>query len=121
MISVGTYLKVVDNSGAKEVKCLKVLGNCGDYGSVGDVMIVSLTKINPSKKLKKGEIHKAVIVFTKKTKEREDGVSVSFEENGAVLVNSKHLPIATRILDPVMLDLRKKKLLKILSLAVVAI
>ncbi len=121
MILVGTYLKVIDNSGAKEVQCLKILGNNKKYGYVGDIVIVSVIKINPKKKLKKGDIYKAVIVSTKKSKMRFDGIMVSFETNNVVLINNKNLPLGTRILSPVMLELRYKNFLKILSMAVVAV
>lgn len=122
MISIGTNLKVVDNSGAKVVQCIKVLGGTFiKHGYVGDVIIVSVIKALPFKKVKKGDVQRAVIVSTKKSLMRSNGVAVSFGDNCVVLVNNKNLPLGTRIISPVMLELRAKKFLKVLSLAVVAI
>ncbi len=120
MISVGTNCKVIDNSGALNVKCLKVLGN-SKIGNVGSIVIVSVQKVNPLKKIKKGVVLRGVIVSTKKNPLRKNGVSVSFNVNGVVIVNNKNVPIGTRILGPVMLELRSLGFLKVLSLAVVAI
>jgi len=122
MISCGTNLTVIDNSGAKKVKCLKILeGSYKRYGFVGNLIVVSLQRINPLKKLKKGEIYKAVIISIKKKRIRINGSFVSFDLNGIVIVNTKKLPIATRILGPVMAELRKYNFAKILSMSTVAI
>lgn len=122
MVLVGTKLKVIDNSGAREVKCLKILGGSNlKRGVVGDEVIVSVLKVNPAKKIRKGEVLRGVIVCSKKGLMRPNGFYVSFGINGVVLVNNKKLPIGTRVLGPVMLELRAKALLKILSLAIVAI
>lgn len=122
MISVGTRLRVIDNSGAKEVECLKILGvKPAVKGVVGDEVIVSVKKINPLKNLKKGEVLRGIIVSIKRGYSRYNGDLVVFNHNGVVIVNNKNVPIGTRILYPVMLELRKKKLMKILSMARVAI
>lgn len=122
MISVGTQLKVIDNSGARTVECIRILGDSKKrFGYSGDVIIVSLKKINPLKKLKKGEIHRAVVVGTKKSKVRLNGNSVFFSVNSAVLINSKDAPLGTRILAPVMLEVRELGFLKVISMATSAI
>jgi len=122
MISCGTSLFVIDNSGAKKVKCLKILGGSyKQYGFVGNLIVVSLQRINPLKKLKKGEIFKAVIIAIKKKKIRVNGSLVSFNINGVVIVNNKKLPLATRILGPVMAELRQYNFAKILSMSTIAI
>lgn len=120
MVFTGTMCKVIDNSGALKVKCLKVLGN-SQVGYVGSSVIVSVQKINPVKKIKKGVVLRGIIVSVKKNPVRENGISVLFDTNAVVIVNNKNVPIATRILRPVMLELRPLGFLKILSLALVAI
>lgn len=120
MISVGTKCKVIDNSGAVIVKCLKVLGNL-DKGIVGSTLIVSVQKVNPLKKIKKGSILRGILVSVKKGRVRKNGIGVSFNVNGVVIVNNKNVPVGTRILGPVMLELRSLGYLKILSLAVVSL
>jgi large subunit ribosomal protein L14 len=118
MIAVGTELRVIDNSGAKKVKCIKILGGSfKKYGFVGSLLVISVKKINPLKKIKKGEIYKAVLIAIKKKKIRKNGSFVFFDVNGAVIVNNKQLPTATRILRPVMAELRKYNYGKILSMA----
>ncbi len=122
MISVGTTLSVIDNSGARKVKCLKILGGSNrKIGNVGNFIIVSVQTINPLKKIKKGEIYKAVIVCTKKSKLRYNGSCVFFDKNGVVVLNNKNLPLATRLLSPVMAELRDTNLSKIISMATVVI
>jgi len=122
MISCGTNLTVIDNSGAKKVKCLKVLGSSStQYGFIGSVVVVSIQRINPVKKLKKGDIFKAVIIAIKKKRVRVNGSFVSFNMNGVVIINNKKLPIATRLLGPVMAELRQYNFSKILSMSTIAI
>lgn len=122
MISVGTILYVIDNSGAKKVKCLKVLGGSNlKYGYVGSEIIVSVQVINPLKKIKKGEILKAIIVCVKKGYQRVNGGLLTFDLNGVVIVNQKNLPVATRILRPVMAELRESSFTKIISMSTVVL
>lgn len=122
MISVGTILNVIDNSGAKKVRCLKILGGSNKkVGKVGSFIIVSVQTINPIKKIKKGEIYRGVIVCVRKGVLRMNGSMVSFDKNGVVIINNKNLPLATRILSPVMAELRDTNLSKIISMSTVVI
>lgn len=122
MISIGTELGVIDNSGAKKVKCIKILGGSFKrYGFIGSLIVISVKTINPLKKIKKGEIYKGVISGIKKKRIRPNGSLVAFDSNGVVIVNNKQLPIATRLLGPVMAELRKYNFGKILSMSTVAI
>lgn len=119
MIQQQTRLEVADNSGARSVMCIKVLGgSMRKTASVGDVIVVSIKEAIPRGKVKKGEVHKAVIVRTAKAIKRADGSSIRFDKNAAVLINAKSLePIGTRIFGPVVRELRAKKFMKIISLA----
>ncbi len=118
MIQMQSRLKVADNSGAKEVQCLKVLGGSKRrYASIGDVIIVSVKDAMPNSKVKKGEVAKAVIVRTKQKLRRADGSYLCFDDNSAVLINAALEPIGTRIFGPVARELRAKKFIKIVSLA----
>ena len=119
MIQEETYLKVADNTGAKELKTIRVLGGSGrKYGSIGDVVICSVRKAAPGGQVKKGEVVRAVIVRTVKPVRRADGTYVRFDENAAVLINSGDKnPRGTRIFGPVARELRDKEYMKILSLA----
>jgi len=117
---MGSSLKIIDNSGGVFSECIKVLGGLR-VGYAGHTLITSLKKINPVKKLKKGEIRRTILSGTKKSKRRLNGFIVEFGINGGVIVDKKNLPICTRILGPVMLELRVNRLMKILSLATVAI
>lgn len=118
MIFTGTRLSVFDNSGGRLAECIRVLGvNRRNYGIAGDVIIVSLKSINPSKKLLKGQISRAVIITTKKCITRPGGESVRFDKNGVVLVTEKNLPIATRVLSSVMLEVRLRGFIKVISIA----
>ena len=121
MVCAGTKLYVIDNSGAKIVECIKVLGKNSFFGCAGDVIIVSVKQVNPLKKIKKGQILRAVISSTKKSKIRKNGMMVSFGLNCAVIVNNKNIPIGTRVLGPVMLELREKGLMKVVSMSTLAI
>lgn len=118
MIQMQTRLKVADNSGAKEVQCLKVLGGSKRrYASIGDVIVVSIKDAMPNSKVKKGDVAKAVIVRTKQKLRRSDGSYLRFDDNSAVLINAALEPIGTRIFGPVARELRAKKFVKIVSLA----
>jgi large subunit ribosomal protein L14 len=118
MISVETNLEVADNSGARRVQCIKVLGGSKrKTASVGDVIVVSIKEAIPRGKVKKGDVHQAVIVRTAKEIRRTDGSSIRFDRNAAVLINKQGEPIGTRIFGPVTRELRAKKFMKIISLA----
>ncbi len=118
MIQMRTKLGVADNSGAKQVQCIKVLGGSKRMiAGVGDVIVVSIKNAIPRGKVKKGDIHKAVIVRTKKEIRRADGSSIRFDSNAVVLINKDGEPIGTRIFGPVTRELRGKKYMKIISLA----
>lgn len=118
MIQVQTKMKVADNSGAKEVQCIKVLGGTRRrYASVGDIIVVSIKDALPTAKVKKGDVAKAVIVRTVHKIHRPDGSHIRFDENSAVLINAQNEPIGTRIFGPVARELRAKQFLKIVSLA----
>lgn len=118
MIQQQTRMDVADNSGAKELFCIKVLGGTRrKYASVGDVVIVSVKEAIPNSKVKKGEVHKAVIVRTRRAVRRPDGSAIRFDDNSAVLINNQMEPIGTRIFGPVARELRAKKFMKIVSLA----
>jgi large subunit ribosomal protein L14 len=118
MIQMQTKLNVADNSGAKKVYCIKVLGGTRRrYASVGDIIVVSVKEAIPNSKVKKGDVMKAVVVRTKKEIGRNDGSSLRFDENAAVLINEQMEPIGTRIFGPVARELRAKRFMKIVSLA----
>lgn len=118
MIQVESKLDVADNSGAKKVSCIKVLGGSKrKYASVGDLIVVSVKEAIPHSKVKKGEVYRAVIVRTKKEIGRPNGSYISFDTNSAVLLNKNLEPIGTRIFGPVARELRDKKFMKIVSLA----
>ena len=118
MIQEESYLKVADNTGAKEIKCIRVLGGSRrKYGNIGDVIVASVRKAAPNGTVKKGEVVKAVIVRTKKGVRRNDGTYVRFDENAAVLIKEDKNPRGTRIFGPVARELRDNDFTKILSLA----
>lgn len=118
MIQMQTRLTVADNSGAKEVMCVKVLGGSKRrFASVGDVIVVSIKDATPTSKVKKGDVAKAVVVRTVKKIRRVDGSYIKFDENAAVLINANKEPIGTRIFGPVARELRAKQFVKIVSLA----
>ncbi len=118
MIQTETKLEVADNSGAKRVQCIKVLGGSHRrYASVGDIIKVSVKEAIPRGKVKKGDVMNAVVVRTKKGVRRADGSNVRFDENAAVLLNANNAPIATRIFGPVTRELRSEQFMKIVSLA----
>jgi large subunit ribosomal protein L14 len=118
MVQSTTTLDVADNSGAKKIMCIRVLGGTKrKYASLGDVIVVSIKEAIPNAKVKKGEIAKAVIVRTKKEVSRQDGSYIRFDANSAVLVDKDNEPIGTRIFGPVARELRAKRFMKIISLA----
>lgn len=118
MIQQQTILDVADNSGAKKLMCIKVLGGTRRrYATVGDIIVVSIKEAVPRAKVKKGDVKRAVIVRTRKEIKRPDGSYIRFDENSAVLVNEAKEPIGTRIFGPVARELRAKKFMKIISLA----
>ena len=118
MIQVESYLKVADNTGAKEIHCIRVLGGSKrKYGNIGDVIVASVRKATPGGTVKKGEVVKAVIVRTKRGVRREDGTYVRFDENAAVIIKEDRNPRGTRIFGPVARELRDREFMKILSLA----
>ena len=118
MIQMQSNLDVADNSGAKRVQCIKVLGGAKrKYASVGDVIVVTIKEAIPRGKVKKGEVRRAVIVRTSKQIQRQDGTSIKFDTNAAVLLSNSGEPIGTRIFGPVVRELRFKKFMKIVSLA----
>ena len=118
MIQGESYLKVADNTGAKEIHCIRVLGGSRrKFGNIGDVIVASVRKATPGGTVKKGEVVKAVIVRTKRGVRREDGSYVRFDENAAVIIKEDRNPKGTRIFGPVARELREKDYMKILSLA----
>ncbi|MBQ9424067.1 MAG: 50S ribosomal protein L14 [Pyramidobacter sp.] len=118
MIQEESYLKVADNTGAKEIKCIRVLGGSRRrFGNIGDVVVASVRKVAPNGTVKKGEVVKAVIVRTAKGVRRPDGTYVRFDENAAVLLKEDNSPRGTRIFGPVARELREKDFMKICSLA----
>ena len=118
MIQQETLLKVADNSGAKELKCIRVLGgSVRKYGNIGDVIVASVRKATPGGMTKKGEVVKAVIVRSVKGARRADGTYIKFDENAAVIIKDDKTPRGTRIFGPVARELRDKDYMKILSLA----
>ncbi|MYM65166.1 50S ribosomal protein L14 [Pseudomaricurvus sp. HS19] len=118
MIQAQSYLDVADNSGARRVMCIKVLGGSHRrYAAVGDIIKVTVKEAIPRGKVKKGQVMKAVVVRTKKGVRRQDGSLIKFDDNAAVLLNSQEAPVGTRIFGPVTRELRGEKFMKIISLA----
>ena len=118
MIQMQTNLDVADNSGARKVMCIKVLGGSHRrYANVGDIIKVSIKEAIPRGRVKKGEVYNAVVVRTRKGVRRSDGSLIRFDGNAAVLLNNQHQPIGTRIFGPVTRELRTEKFMKIISLA----
>ena len=118
MIQMQSNLEVADNSGARRVQCIKVLGGSGrTTAAVGDVIVVSIKEAIPRGRVKKGDVHRAVIVRTSKEVRRNDGTCIRFDKNAAVLVNKSNEPIGTRIFGPVTRELRSTKFMKRLTLA----
>ena len=118
MVQMQTYLKVADNTGAKEIMCIRVLGGTRRrYANIGDVIVASVKKATPGGTVKKGDVVRAVIVRSKKGMRRDDGSYIRFDENAAVIIGNDKNPVGTRIFGPVARELRDKDYLKIASLA----
>mgnify|MGYP006117643789 CR=1 FL=1 len=118
MVQQETRLNVADNTGAKQVLCIKVLGGSRKrYARLGDVIVITIKKAIPNSNLKKGEVHRAVVVRTKKELRRKDGSYIRFDDNAVVLINDQKEPKGTRVFGPVARELREKQFMKILSLA----
>ena len=118
MIQVESVVDVADNSGARRVQCIKVLGGSKrKYASVGDIIVVSVKEAIPRGRVKKGDVRKAVVVRTAKEVRREDGTAIRFDRNAAVILNNNNEPVGTRIFGPVVRELRAKNFMKIISLA----
>ena len=118
MIQQETRLKVADNTGAKEVLCIKVLGGSRKrYAKLGDLIVITVKKTIPNSNIKKGEVHKAVVVRTNKESKRKDGSYIRFDDNAVVIINDQKEPRGTRVFGPVARELREKQFMKILSLA----
>ena len=118
MIQLRTVLDVADNSGAKKIQCIKVLGGSGRrYARIGDIIVVAVRETDPRSAVKKGEVKKAVVVRTRKEIRRPNGTYIKFDVNSAVLINDNREPLGTRIFGPVARELRAKKFMRILSLA----
>ena len=118
MVQQESRLKVADNTGAKEVLCIKVLGGSRKkYARVGDLIVVTIKKTIPASNLKKGEVHRAIVVRTKKEVKRKDGSYIRFDDNAAVIIDGNLEPRGTRVFGPVARELREKKFMKIVSLA----
>ena len=118
MIQTESTLEVADNSGAKKLKAIKVLGGSKrKYASVGDIIVVSVKEAIPRGRVKKGDVRKAVVVRTAKEVRREDGTAIRFDRNAAVILNTNNEPVGTRIFGPVVRELRAKNFMKIISLA----
>ncbi|MBW1684733.1 MAG: 50S ribosomal protein L14 [Deltaproteobacteria bacterium] len=118
MIQQESVLQVADNSGARKVACIRVLGGSGRrYASIGDVIVVSIKDAAPNARVKKGEVRQAVVVRTRKEVGRPDGSYIRFDDNAAVLIDTQREPVGTRIFGPVARELRAKRFMKIVSLA----
>ena len=118
MIQQETRLNVADNTGAKQVLCIKVLGGSRKrYAKLGDVIVITVKKAIPNSNVKKGEVHKAVVVRTSKEYKRKDGSYIRFDDNAVVIIDNQEEPAGTRVFGPIARELREKKFMKILSLA----
>ena len=117
MIQTQTYLNVADNTGAKILMCIRILGNNRKVGNIGDIFVGVVKEAIPNMAIKRSTVVKAVIVRTKKTIKRKDGTSIKFDENAAVIINQENSPRGSRVLGPVAREIREKNFLKIISLA----
>ena len=118
MIQMGSVLDVADNSGAKKIACIQLLGgSSGQYGGLGDVITASVKEALPDGTVKKGQVVKAVIVRTRKSARRKDGSYIRFDTNSAVLIDNQREPIGTRVFGPIARELRERRFMKIVSLA----
>lgn len=118
MIQMGTVLDVADNSGAKRIACIQLLGgSSGQYGNVGDIITASVKEALPDGTVKKGQVVKAVIVRTRRAQRRRDGSYIRFDNNSAVLIDAQREPVGTRVFGPIARELRERRFMKIVSLA----
>ena len=117
MIQSQTYLTVADNTGARKIMCIRVLGNNKKYGYIGDTIIGVVKEATPNMPIKKSDIVRAVVVRTKKTLRRKDGMSIRFDDNAAVIINKENNPRGTRVFGPIAREIRDKNFMKIVSLA----
>lgn len=118
MIQMGTILDVADNSGAKKIACIQLLGgSTGQYGGVGDVITASVKEALPESTVKKGQVVRAVVVRTRRAQRRQDGSYIRFDTNSAVLIDAQREPVGTRVFGPIARELRAKRFMKIVSLA----
>ena len=117
MIQPQTYLTVADNTGAKKIMCIRILGNNKEYGTVGDIIIGVVKEATPNMPIKKSDVIRAVIVRTSFTLHRQDGMSIRFDDNAAVIINKENNPRGTRVFGPIAREIRDKSFTKIVSLA----
>lgn len=117
MIQSQTYLTVADNTGARKIMCIRILGNNKKYGYIGDTIIGVVKEATPNMPIKKSDIVRAVVVRTKKTLRRRDGMSIRFDDNAAVIINKENNPRGTRVFGPIAREIRDKNFMKIVSLA----
>jgi large subunit ribosomal protein L14 len=117
MIQPQTYLTVTDNTGAKKIMCIRILGNNKEYGTIGDIIIGVVKDATPNMPVKKSDVVRAVVVRTKHTLRRKDGMSIRFDDNAAVIINKENNPRGTRVFGPIAREIREKNFMKIVSLA----
>lgn len=117
MIQPQTYLTVADNTGARKIMCIRILGNSKKYGKIGDIIIGVVKDANPNMPIKRSDIVRAVVIRTKKTIKRNDGMSICFDDNAAVIINKENNPRGTRVFGPIAREIRDKNFTKIVSLA----
>ena len=117
MIQLNTNLTVIDNSGVKIIKCIKILDGSKFKGSVGNIIVGAVQKVVAGRKIKSGEVHKSLIVRQKKELKRKDATLLKFSENCAIILNQKNMPMSTRIFGPIPKEFRKKRFMKVLSIA----
>ncbi len=117
MIQPQTYVTVTDNTGAKKIMCIRILGNNKEYGTIGDIIIGVVKDATPNMPVKKSDVVRAVVVRTKHTLRRKDGMSIRFDDNAAVIINKENNPRGTRVFGPIAREIREKNFMKIVSLA----
>jgi large subunit ribosomal protein L14 len=117
MIQPQTYLTVTDNTGAKKIMCIRILGNNKEYGTIGDIIIGVVKDATPNMPVKKSDVVRAVVVRTTHTLRRKDGMSIRFDDNAAVIINKENNPRGTRVFGPIAREIREKNFMKIVSLA----
>ena len=117
MIQPQTYLTVADNTGARKIMCIRILGNNKQYGSIGDIIIGVVKEATPNMPIKRSDVVRAVVVRTRHTLRRKDGMSIRFDDNAAVIINKEGNPRGTRVFGPIARELRERDFMKIVSLA----